>query len=295
MQDPRVFKGSGKANRRAEEQGQNLFPLVPTGGRAWGEGETKKETAAADFKEWRYVCVDIQHSINGSVVVVPLDVPTLAKNALLTVLANLLKYVSKKLSKKRKRQGTVIEATVPLKKSGATLEKLEASLQVEETIAALASRGNVKFRVLAKILLEATILCEQAGLHVDYICSDGTAWNCLMLSAFGLRDNFKDVQCKVIHFSDTSRSGSAKEATLDHMLEFLHSWEDHSKGLGFLSKHISVGLCVTLRTTKDLLRYLTEKAGFNYFMASHLSQDCLEWSFGTVRQAGGANYHFTPA
>nr|XP_054924278.1 uncharacterized protein LOC129383657 isoform X1 [Dermacentor andersoni] len=89
--------------------------------------------------------------------------------------------------------------------------------------------------------------------------------------------------------------GSAKEATLDHMLEFLDSWEDHSKGLGFLSKHISVGLCVTLRTTKDLLRYLTEKAGFNYFMASHLSQDCLERSFGIVRQAGCANDHFTPA
>ncbi|XP_070382516.1 uncharacterized protein [Dermacentor albipictus] len=104
--------------------------------------------------------------------------------------------------------------------------------------AVFASWGNVKFRVLAKIL-EATILCEQAGLHVDYICSDGTAWNCLMWSAIGLRDNFKDVQCKVIHPPDTSRSGSAKEATLDHMLEFLDSWEDHSKGLGFLSKHIS--------------------------------------------------------
>lgn len=220
--------------------------------------------------------------------------------------------------------------------------------------------------MLAKILLEATILCEKAGLHVDYICSDGAAWNRSMWNAFGIRGNFKDVRCKLVHPCDTSRflhfvsdfphlikcvrnammktgfntqngrahwehvstmwkidnnsvtlkvapkltkthlfpngfekmrvdlafqvfsaavvhgidlhkeeiesqypnvyptrtfinlmanlidamtsrfpaealrPGSAKEATLDQMLEFLDSWEDHSKGLGFLSKNTSV-------------------------------------------------------
>ncbi|KAG0427971.1 hypothetical protein HPB47_025023 [Ixodes persulcatus] len=40
-----------------------------------------------------------------------------------------------------------------------------------------ASNGNVKAGLLTKIILEATLLCEQAGLHVDYICCDGAAWN----------------------------------------------------------------------------------------------------------------------
>ncbi|KAH6922352.1 hypothetical protein HPB50_013392 [Hyalomma asiaticum] len=253
-----------------------------------------------------------------------------------------------------------------------------------QVIAVFASCGNVKSRVLAKILLEATILCEQAGLHVDYICSDGASWNRSMWNAFGLRGTFKEVRCKVIHPSDPSRflhfvsdfphlikcvrnamiktgfntqngrahwehvstiwkvdsnsvtlkvapkltrthifpHGFAKmrvdlafpvfSAAVVHaidlhnekneniypdvdptrtfinlmanlidamtsrfpaeaqrqckgsyqMMEFMDSWENHSKGLGFLSKNTSVGL---IQTTKDLLR-----------------------------QAGGANDHPTP-
>lgn len=58
---------------------------------------------------------------------------------------------------------------------------------------------------LKKIVLEATILCEKAGLHVDYTCSDGAAWNHSMWNAFGIRGNFNNVQCKLIHPCDTSR------------------------------------------------------------------------------------------
>ncbi|XP_054924287.2 uncharacterized protein [Dermacentor andersoni] len=162
----------------------------------------------------------------------------------LTVLPNLLKYLSKKLPKKTQKARNSYRSHRSIE------EKWCSTREVGSKPAG--GRNNRSDRRLGEVLC-----------------------NCWELKAIG--------------------PGSAKEATLDHMLEFLDSWEDHSKGLGFLSKHISVGLCVTLRTTKDLLRYLTEKAGFNYFMASHLSQDCLERSFGIVRQAGGANDHFTPA
>ncbi|KAH7978865.1 hypothetical protein HPB49_007116 [Dermacentor silvarum] len=87
----------------------------------------------------------------------------------------------------------------------------------------------------------------------------------------------------------------AKETALDSMLEFLDQWEAHARGLGFLSKSTSEGLRVTIHSTKDLLKYLTEKVGFRYFMTSRLSQDCLERSFGIVRQSSGANDHATPA
>ncbi|KAH7933394.1 hypothetical protein HPB49_012212 [Dermacentor silvarum] len=128
-----------------------------------------------------------------------------------------------------------------------------------QVVAVFASRGNVKSKVLAKILLEATILCKQAGLQVDHICSDGASWNRSMWNAFGLRGTFKDVRCKVIHPSDPSRflhfvsdfphlikPGSAKEAALDQMMEFMDSWENHSKGLG--SRFIS--FCSLARSPK---------------------------------------------
>lgn len=79
------------------------------------------------------------------------------------------------------------------------------------------------------------------------------------------------------------------------MLQFLDEWETHAKGLGFLSKSTSEGLRVTIHATKELLKYLTERVGFKYLMTSRLSQDCIERSFGIVRQASGANDHPTPA
>lgn len=52
---------------------------------------------------------------------------------------------------------------------------------------------------------------------------------------------------------------------------------------------------MTIHSTKDLLKYLTEKVGFRYLMTSRLSQDGLERSFGIFRQSSGANDHPTPA
>ncbi|XP_037526273.1 uncharacterized protein LOC119403406 [Rhipicephalus sanguineus] len=95
--------------------------------------------------------------------------------------------------------------------------------------------------------------------------------------------------------AEALRRGSTKETALDNMLEFLDPWEAHAGGLGFLSKSTAEGLRVTIHSAKDLLKYLTEMVGFRFLMTSRLSQDCLERSFGIVRQASGANDHPTPA
>ncbi|KAG0425383.1 hypothetical protein HPB47_027441, partial [Ixodes persulcatus] len=41
-----------------------------------------------------------------------------------------------------------------------------------QVIGAFATRGNVKAEMLAKILIEATILAEASGLLVDFITCD---------------------------------------------------------------------------------------------------------------------------
>lgn len=68
-----------------------------------------------------------------------------------------------------------------------------------------APRGNVKAAVLTKIILEATIPCEQARLHVDYICCDGAAWNRAMWHNMGIHGSCKGVWCKGVHPRDKDR------------------------------------------------------------------------------------------
>lgn len=53
--------------------------------------------------------------------------------------------------------------------------------------------------MLAKIVLEATVLCEQAGLLVHYVCTDGASWNYSMWHKFGVYSNKKSVKFKVKH------------------------------------------------------------------------------------------------
>ncbi|KAG0436645.1 hypothetical protein HPB47_017837 [Ixodes persulcatus] len=46
-----------------------------------------------------------------------------------------------------------------------------------QVLGTFASRSNVKAGTLSKILLEATLLAEQAGLFVDFVTFDGASWN----------------------------------------------------------------------------------------------------------------------
>ncbi|XP_064474601.1 uncharacterized protein LOC135388758 [Ornithodoros turicata] len=68
-----------------------------------------------------------------------------------------------------------------------------------QIVGTFASRGNVKADLLAKIVIEAVILCEQAGLHVDFITSDGAAWNRQMWKSFGICSTTDGVKFKVEH------------------------------------------------------------------------------------------------
>ncbi|KAG0444738.1 hypothetical protein HPB47_013439 [Ixodes persulcatus] len=68
-----------------------------------------------------------------------------------------------------------------------------------------ASRGNVKGHLLSKIITEAIILCEEAGLFVDYLCCDGASWNRNMWHSFGIEASLGSVQCKCEHPVDLER------------------------------------------------------------------------------------------
>lgn len=45
----------------------------------------------------------------------------------------------------------------------------------------------MKAGVLAKIIIEAAILCENAGLFVDTVTCDGASWNRSMWRSFGTK------------------------------------------------------------------------------------------------------------
>lgn len=68
-----------------------------------------------------------------------------------------------------------------------------------------ASNRNVKAPTLMKIILKATLLREQAGLRVHYICTDGAPWNRSMWLKMGVHGNAKDVRCKVAHPCEQQR------------------------------------------------------------------------------------------
>ncbi|KAK8775732.1 hypothetical protein V5799_030924 [Amblyomma americanum] len=74
-----------------------------------------------------------------------------------------------------------------------------------QIIGVFASSGNVKSQMLSKIVLEATVLCEQAGLLVHYVCTDGATWNRSMWHNLGVYGNGKNVKCKVTHPCDEDR------------------------------------------------------------------------------------------
>ncbi|KAM7281357.1 uncharacterized protein ISCGN_006283 [Ixodes scapularis] len=56
-----------------------------------------------------------------------------------------------------------------------------------QILGVFAARGNVKAPTLAKIIIETTILAEQAGLVVDTVTCDGASWNRSMWRHFGVQ------------------------------------------------------------------------------------------------------------
>ncbi|KAM7294419.1 uncharacterized protein ISCGN_023925 [Ixodes scapularis] len=75
-----------------------------------------------------------------------------------------------------------------------------------QVLGTFAPRSNVKAGTLSKILLEATLLAEQAGLFVDFVTCDGASWNRSMWKSFGMKASAKEICCKVHHPVDRRRS-----------------------------------------------------------------------------------------
>lgn len=55
-----------------------------------------------------------------------------------------------------------------------------------QILGVFSSKGNIKAEMLSKLLLEAIILTEQAGLFVDFVTCDGATWNRSMWKSFGI-------------------------------------------------------------------------------------------------------------
>ncbi|XP_077542205.1 uncharacterized protein LOC144154935 isoform X2 [Haemaphysalis longicornis] len=74
-----------------------------------------------------------------------------------------------------------------------------------QILGVFASRGNVKAAALSKVVLEATLLCEQAGLFVDGVTCDAASWNRSMWKLFGIRGSSASIKCKCLHPADERR------------------------------------------------------------------------------------------
>lgn len=68
-----------------------------------------------------------------------------------------------------------------------------------QILGVFASRGNVKAHLLSKIILEAVVLSEKAGLKVEYVICDGASWNRAMWHQFGVHGMAAAVTPSVQH------------------------------------------------------------------------------------------------
>lgn len=80
---------------------------------------------------------------------------------------------------------------------------------------------------------------------------------------------------------------------IKEFLDYLHAWEDlaFDNNYRFFTDQTCYGLKISLQATLDLLRFLTEKAGFEFLMTSRINQDALERFFSLVRGVCGSNDH----
>ncbi|KAL5237829.1 hypothetical protein ACI65C_005239 [Semiaphis heraclei] len=58
-----------------------------------------------------------------------------------------------------------------------------------------------------------------------------------------------------------------------------------------LTTSTALGLKVTIRTTLELMQYLSEEVGYHYLMTRRINQDSLEHFFGSTRDACGSGTH----
>ncbi|KAH7979820.1 hypothetical protein HPB49_011393 [Dermacentor silvarum] len=74
-----------------------------------------------------------------------------------------------------------------------------------QILAVFATHGNVKGELLAKLLVEAVLLAEYAGLLVDFVTCDGATWNRKMWKVLGIGATSASIKCRMRHPKDGSR------------------------------------------------------------------------------------------
>lgn len=70
-----------------------------------------------------------------------------------------------------------------------------------QSLGCFVSKGNAKGEILSKIVLEGIALCENAGLFVDGVITDGATWNRNMWTIFGIDEE----NCSSEHPMDADR------------------------------------------------------------------------------------------
>ncbi|KAH9365522.1 hypothetical protein HPB48_010478 [Haemaphysalis longicornis] len=74
-----------------------------------------------------------------------------------------------------------------------------------QILGVFASKGNVKAPLLSKIVMEAVLLAENAGLKVDNVTCDGASWNLAMWQKFGISATAKAIKPSVPHRCEDDR------------------------------------------------------------------------------------------
>ncbi|KAH9367082.1 hypothetical protein HPB48_021739 [Haemaphysalis longicornis] len=76
----------------------------------------------------------------------------------------------------------------------------------QQILGVFGSHSSVKAEVLCKIIVDATLEAEKAGLFVDFVTTDAASWNRSMWRSFGIRGAADKTVCKVQHPADDNRS-----------------------------------------------------------------------------------------
>ncbi|KAH8020082.1 hypothetical protein HPB51_024164 [Rhipicephalus microplus] len=100
---------------------------------------------------------------------------------------------------------TYVRKTLISEKVAYNLEDAKQVLDCAESLHPCRGAGNVRGDILLKILMEATILVEQAGLFVDHITCDGAPWNRKMWKLAGVSASSKKINGAIQHPVDEMR------------------------------------------------------------------------------------------
>ncbi|KAH9379818.1 hypothetical protein HPB48_010409 [Haemaphysalis longicornis] len=113
----------------------------------------------------------------------------------------------------------------------------------EQILGIFGSHSNVKAEVLCKIIVDATLAAEKAGLFLDFVTTNAVSWNRSMWRSFGIRGADDKTVCKVQHPADDNRS-------LHFLSDFPHLVKCVRSSVVSTGLHIPEG-CVRMDVVKE--------------------------------------------